>query len=39
MKPEDSFNRHMDRSGQIVVTPHVLQFVREHGFELPIVEA
>ena len=37
MEPEQRFDRHVDRRGEVVAPPHVRELVREHRGELLFV--
>jgi len=39
VKPEDCFHDHVDRSREVVVPVYVLDFVRENGVELGVIQA
>src|SRR5581483_9818073 len=38
MKPEDRFDEHVNRSGEIVATPHVAKLVRNHRFKMSVIQ-
>jgi hypothetical protein len=38
MKPEDRLDKHVQGRCKVIATPHVAEFVRDHGFEMSVIQ-